>query len=89
MYLGINYSDGRNLLIASHYFSHVVKVDTIKNYFNLFFRKCIRYLDNHVLLLGDFKVLGFDWNYGLLSLALTFRTKLKSDVNHSAICFLV
>jgi hypothetical protein len=75
------------LLIGNHYLALDTKVDIIKNYFN-FSEKILDTSNYRVILLGDFNVPGFDWNYGLLSPNCHFYTKLKGDMIHSAICFL-
>jgi hypothetical protein len=66
VWVEITITDGRNLLIGSHYFPPDVKADIVKNYFN-FLENILDALNYRVLLLGDFNVPDFDWNSGLPS----------------------
>jgi hypothetical protein len=59
VWVEISVNDGRNLLIGSHYFSPYVKVNIIKNYFNIL-ETILDTVYCRVILLENFNVPGFD-----------------------------
>jgi hypothetical protein len=79
-------TDNHNLLIGNHYFLPHVNAHISRSYFHSF-RKYVSTLNYHVILIGDFNVLGLAWNCSLPFCNSHHYIKEK-DVSHSATCFL-
>jgi hypothetical protein len=68
--MGRNHFVNGNLLIDNQYFPPDVKIYIINFYFSVL-ETTLQYLNYRKILLPDFIVPGFDWNYGLPSLNVT------------------
>jgi hypothetical protein len=78
---------GFNLHVGNHYFPPNTDVKVIESCFNSV-ETNLNPQKFHVVLLGDFNVLGYDWVNGFPQANSHYYTKLRGDVIHSTTCYL-